>query len=1328
MSYVTDRITNCITCGGDLQVSGRGIPTCPYCGRQYKSGVDGFSQELEEIVKRRQLREFIQAEELCRELLLKQPESSEAYWQTVLSSLGVVYVVDPETEKAKPTFFSYAYDDRDTIQNNKDYRKALQYADSAEERHYYTTQAQELDRLLKEFFSLVAKESSYDIFISFKRTTKAIVNGESRDIDTDDYKKAEEIYKYFSKKYKVFFSPVSIGADTGIEGEKYEPRILKALQTSQAMILLGSRKEYIESQWVQNEWKRYQYYIGKGKKKKNSLILAYEKAIPSLPPALKDIQLPSVDWYKAAYLKDLENKVAFVKSSKGIQSKIKERKIDASFDADEDFGFERKSDRLTIGRMSGDATIEISATEQRELDYAYGLLEAKNPRYKEATAVFSRVIEANPSSSKAYWGRFRAAIRASNEENLALQILAFGDEKKFKDVDAAIEHSTDAAFPWWIVDVFLKAICSHQTVDEEREWNKKKPVLDYIRKYLDDDRLERARIYLSEIISRVLDARKYSLAQKVFEASRALYYAEDKSLWLEHLQAFSRRLFERKEYALAAKYAAELAAIGKKSSEYWLLLCSRLRTQNAETAVLRFDNKAEKKGKEDSAKKKAEDLSLREILERTVVCVDNELLRNACFGFGEIEEEEAVAIKNKITELALYQIVYNKKHAESVIEEIASCHLQVEGNAVSANELFLRVAERYIQLKDFVRAKKYYEEILSRDPNCSKAHWGLVKCRFKAMDDCDLCRKRKAMEKTQEFENAKNSASNQEFKHYMAVCNGEIEYYDSPYVKNKKRTDGKVCDPNKQAYLYFTKKKRDARNTIIAIAVFLLVVFAAVMGVAVINAEQAAFESKKRVEATETAINSIDPIITIESAAGIIEAETMYAKLSDEEKVAVSNADALDRARASYDALIARLNAEQAALESQRRVAAAKSAIAGLDLDRIYAYEGALNEAESLYAALSEEEKASVSNYDTLTRARADLDALIAWSDEHPFTVSFSNAEGVDASMTVYYGKKYGELPTPQRTGYSFAGWSLIDSNETLTDESFVTQKADHTLYAKWSPIIYSITYVLDGGSTTNKTEYTVESEFAISAPTYPGRDFVGWRENESGPIKESVSIQKGTTGNKTFTAYWTRTYLVNYTLKGVSSSDADAYGKTNTEELAMAEVEERIFNLKIGGIYCETSLKNSHIKNNGSLSIKLDLTQNMNSVGYDNSVVVNGTKSSATGAKLNEDSCKKVSGTNINSRVGYGAAYLKATYTDGTVVEKNATYFLEGKRKGDVVDLLSVTGWTPDKNKKLKSISIVIAYEIVVYFPKTFLGMTVGTGETYTAWRTDLSLGFVEN
>lgn len=74
------------------------------------------------------------------------------------------------------------------------------------------------------------------------------------------------------------------------------------------------------------------------------------------------------------------------------------------------------------------------------------------------------------------------------------------------------------------------------------------------------------------------------------------------------------------------------------------------------------------------------------------------------------------------------------------------------------------------------------------------------------------------------------------------------------------------------------------------------------------------------------------------------------------------------------------------------------------------------------------------------------------------------------------------------------------------------------------STITYSIDYELNGGSvaTANPTSYTVESDtFTLNNPTREGYNFLGWSEEGKSGYTETVTVTKGTYGNKKYIANW---------------------------------------------------------------------------------------------------------------------------------------------------------------------------------------------------------------
>lgn len=67
----------------------------------------------------------------------------------------------------------------------------------------------------------------------------------------------------------------------------------------------------------------------------------------------------------------------------------------------------------------------------------------------------------------------------------------------------------------------------------------------------------------------------------------------------------------------------------------------------------------------------------------------------------------------------------------------------------------------------------------------------------------------------------------------------------------------------------------------------------------------------------------------------------------------------------------------------------------------------------------------------------------------------------------------YGDLPTPTRENYTFAGWfTAAEGGTQVTSSTTVTQTANHTLYAHWTPNTYTVSFNgngATGGSTANQ-------------------------------------------------------------------------------------------------------------------------------------------------------------------------------------------------------------------------------------------------------------------
>ena len=323
----------CFSCGGTVTEKGNKF-VCSFCGNEYKKIENEVVPIVEQIADLRiSGRRFDEALDICAEKLKEQPDCLELYWQAILAEFGVIYVSEPDGKKF-PTFFRVEYGvKRDIIQHSY-YFLELKKRIGDDSDSNYLQQAKELDKILNQLGELVAKEESYDVFISFKQSVAATTTqGEDVMVNTEDSFKARELYDRLTKlKIKTFFSPVSIGQNKDAQGKVYEPRILRALQTSKVMILFGSQTEYLKATWVENEWRRYKFFINTGARKPESLIYLYKLNMPVLPGDLTraaggNIQLNSVDFFQSDYIdKVIELIKPFIKRGGLISAAKIERK------------------------------------------------------------------------------------------------------------------------------------------------------------------------------------------------------------------------------------------------------------------------------------------------------------------------------------------------------------------------------------------------------------------------------------------------------------------------------------------------------------------------------------------------------------------------------------------------------------------------------------------------------------------------------------------------------------------------------------------------------------------------------------------------------------------------------------------------------------------------------------------------------------------------------------------------------------------------------------------------------------------------------------------
>ena len=161
--------------------------------------------------------------------------------------------------------------------------------------------------------------------------------------------------------------------------------------------------------------------------------------------------------------------------------------------------------------------------------------------------------------------------------------------------------------------------------------------------------------------------------------------------------------------------------------------------------------------------------------------------------------------------------------------------------------------------------------------------------------------------------------------------------------------------------------------------------------------------------------------------------------------------------------------------------------------------------------------------------------------------VSFSlngggSLNGASNEKLVDCDSEYGAMPTPTRTGYSFAGWYTAASGGTkVTGSSTITANASHTLYAHWTPNAYTVTFDPNGGScaTASKTVTYGSTYGILPTPTRTGHTFIGWYTAASGGTKITSSKTVSSRADHTLYARWAASNIVSFDANGGNVSTA---------------------------------------------------------------------------------------------------------------------------------------------------------------------------------------------
>ncbi len=157
------------------------------------------------------------------------------------------------------------------------------------------------------------------------------------------------------------------------------------------------------------------------------------------------------------------------------------------------------------------------------------------------------------------------------------------------------------------------------------------------------------------------------------------------------------------------------------------------------------------------------------------------------------------------------------------------------------------------------------------------------------------------------------------------------------------------------------------------------------------------------------------------------------------------------------------------------------------------------------------------------------------------YVVTFNANGGTgETTRTILPGANVGALPTPTRTGYTFAGWWTAASGGTRISAS-TTVTGDVTYYAHWTINQYTVTFNANGGTGGKSAKQNYGTAIVAPTVTRTGYTFTGW---------QPVVLETVPASNVTYTAQWqVNQYTVTFNANGGTG------GNTKTQDYGSAIV-----------------------------------------------------------------------------------------------------------------------------------------------------------------------------
>ena len=146
-------------------------------------------------------------------------------------------------------------------------------------------------------------------------------------------------------------------------------------------------------------------------------------------------------------------------------------------------------------------------------------------------------------------------------------------------------------------------------------------------------------------------------------------------------------------------------------------------------------------------------------------------------------------------------------------------------------------------------------------------------------------------------------------------------------------------------------------------------------------------------------------------------------------------------------------------------------------------------------------------------------------ANRYPITYDLGGGTETTANPADYTTEESFTLTDPVREGYTFEGWTGTGLDEVTKNVTVTAGNGgDRNYTAVWTPITYTLRYERTFGTAEGNPQfYNIESEdIILEQPEREKYTFIGWIGTGLEEPTLSVSIPKGSTGDRIYTAVWT--------------------------------------------------------------------------------------------------------------------------------------------------------------------------------------------------------------